>query len=97
MPSVFDPSQLNKFIAYLWTLYSVIGTRSMKMNGHSHFPLGPFCLMRETHTDRSFWYNLVRARVLKEHNGESCNSEEGVRENFWKERTLGFPVGSGVG
>ena len=84
MPSVFDPSQLNKFIAYLWTPYSVIGTGGMKMNGHSHFPLGPFCLMRETHThtDRSFWYNLVRARMLKQPKGESYKSEEGVRESF---------------
>lgn len=50
LSSVFDPSQLNKFIAYLWTPHSVIGTRGMKMNGHSRFPLGSFCLIEETHT-----------------------------------------------
>ena len=95
MPSVFDPSQLNKFIAYLWTPYSVIGTGGMKMNGHSHFPLGPFCLMRETHThtDRSFWYNLVRARMLKQPKGESYKSEEGVRESFERRRPLIFQRG----
>ena len=51
--------------------------------------------MRETHThtDRSFWYNLVRARMLKQPKGESYKSEEGVRESFERRRPLIFQRG----
>lgn len=46
-----------------------------------------------THTHRSFWYNLVRARMLKEPKGESYKSEEGVRESFERRRPLIFQRG----